>query len=75
MIKIKVYTKEDEKYYSNGIELRHLRPRRYMCGYSFDEIMKYVKEELYWEDIKEENVVEFEIYNKEEHWIQPIKRK
>ena len=74
MTKIKVYTKEDMEYGSTGTELRMLRPRTYMTSYSFEQLMKYTKEELYWADIKEEDVVGFTIYNKEQHWVQNIER-
>lgn len=74
MIKIKVFTKEDVEGCYDGTILEHLRPRRYMNGYSFEQLMKYAKEELYWADIKEEDVVGFEIFNKEEHWTNYIER-
>lgn len=74
MIQIKVYTKEDLNGGYNGTIIRHKRPRAYMCAYSFKQLMKYVKEELYREDIKEEDVEEFEIFNKNEHWTNCIKR-
>lgn len=74
MIKIKVFTKEDVEGGYDGTLLTHLRPRRYMTGYSFEQLMKYAKEELYWQDIKEEDVVGFEIFNKEEHWTQYIEK-
>ena len=74
MIKIKVFTKEDVDGGYDGTELSHLRPRRYMTGYTFEELMKYACEELYWQDIKEEDVVGFEIFDKKEHWTQYIER-
>ena len=37
-------------------ELRNLKPRLYMSGYSKKEIFKYISNELYWEDIKPELV-------------------
>ena len=64
MIKIRVYTKEDQEGGYNGTELRNLRPRRYMNGWSFEQLLKYIKEELYWEDIREEDVMTIEIYEK-----------
>lgn len=74
MIQIKVYTKEDIEECYDGTLLRYKRPRRYMTSYSFEQLMKYVKEELYWYDIKEEDVVAFEIFNKDEHWTEYIER-
>lgn len=74
MTKIKVYTKEDREYGSDGTELRMLKPRNYMTSYSFEQLMKYTKEELYWNDIEESDVIGFAIYNKEQHWIQNIER-
>ena len=74
MIQIKVYTQEDREQLTTGTTLRNLRPRRYMCGYTFEQLLKYTKEELYWEDIKEEDVVSFEIFDKENHWLQPIEK-
>lgn len=69
MLKVKIWTTDGAH-----IELRHLRPRRYMCGYSFERMMKYIKEELYWEDIEENDVSVIEIENEREHWIQTFRR-
>ena len=64
----------DEDGESVKTTLRNLKPRRYMCSWSFDRVMKYAKEELYWEDIKEEDVIAFEIENKKEQWCNGIPR-
>ena len=74
MTQIRVFTKEDVDGGYNGTELRYLRPRRYMTGYSFEQLVKYTREELEWADIKEEDVVGFEIYNKKEQWTDYIGR-
>ena len=74
MTQIKVFTREDVNGGYDGTLLRHLKPRSYMNGYSFKQLMKYAKEELYWEDIKEEDVVGFEIFNKYEHWTNYIEK-
>ena len=74
MIQIKVYTKEHVENGYDGTLLNHLRPRRYMCGYTFKQLMKYAHDELYWADIKEEDVVGFEIFDKKEHWTDYIER-
>lgn len=68
MIQIRVITKEDVEGGYKGTILRNLKPRRYMTSYTFQELMKYVKEELYWEDIQEDDVVEFEIFDKKGQW-------
>lgn len=72
MIQIKVFTKEDTENGYDGTLLTHLKPRSYMCGYSFEQLLKYAREELYWADIKEEEITGFEIFNKREHWVQYI---
>lgn len=72
MTQIRVFTKEDHDGGYQGTILNHLRPRAYMTAYSFDQLVKYAKEELYWADINEEDVVEFEIFNKSEHWTTSI---
>ena len=70
MLKVKVsYVDENGQSVYNH-ELRNLRPRRYMCGWSFDRMMKYIKEELYWDDIKEDSVTSITIENEREHWVQ-----
>ena len=74
MIRLKVFTREDVDGGYDGTILNHLRPRAYMTSYSFNEMMKYAKEELEWAGIKEEDVVEFEIYNKEQHWTDYVSR-
>ena len=74
MIQIKVYTKEDIEGGYRGTLLPLLRPRMYMLGYSFDQLMKYTKEELYWADIEEDEVMGFEIFNEREQWTNYIER-
>ena len=69
MLKVKIWTTEGAHE-----ELRYLRPRRYMCGWSFERMMKYIKEELEWEDIPQESVDVIEIHNEREHWIQTFPR-
>ena len=73
MLKIRVITKEDIDGGFRGTELRNLKPRRYMTGWTFEQMVKYTKEELYWEDIKEEDVAYFEICQKGQ-WTQIIGR-
>lgn len=74
MNQIKVFTKEDLEGGYDGTILTHLRPRGYMTGYTFKQLLKYAREELYWADIKEEEITGFEIFNKEEHWTTYIER-
>lgn len=73
MLKIKVIWK-DENNDINFDELNHLRPRMYMCGWSFEQMIKYTKEELYWKDIDVESVSSFEIVCEKEHWVQSINK-
>lgn len=73
MIKVRVWYK-DENGESGLRELRNLKPRRYMCGWDFERCMKYISEELYWEDIKPEQVEVIEFQNEKEQWLQVIKR-
>lgn len=72
MIQIKVFTKEDTENGYDGTVLTHLKPRLYMCGYSFEQLLKYARKELYWADIKEEEITGFEIFNKREQWVEYI---
>ena len=74
MNQIKVFTKEDLEGGYDGTILTHLRPRSYMTGYTFKQLLKYAREELYWADIKEDEITGFEIFNKEEHWTNYIER-
>lgn len=74
MTQVKVFTKEDSEFGYNGTILTHLRPRRNHTSYSFQDMMKYAKEELFWADISEEEVVGFEIFNKSEHWTTYIEK-
>lgn len=73
-VKIRVFTKEDVENGYNGTELGNLHPRRNMTDYSFDKLMKYAKEELYWSHIKQEDVAAFEIYCRREHWSKYISK-
>ena len=70
MLKIKVWVKENQESYPQ--ELRNLRPRRYMCGWNFERLLKYVEDELYWLDIDEDNIEEIVIYDEKEQWQQII---
>lgn len=73
MIKIRFWYKDENG--ENGLrELRNLKPRRYMCGWDFNRCLKYIKEELYWADIKEEQVTCIEFYSENEQWLQCIER-
>nr|DAE44656.1 MAG TPA: hypothetical protein [Caudoviricetes sp.] len=65
------------KIWYNGNEhkqLRCLKPRRYMCGWDFERLLKYIKEELYWEDIDSESIEVIEICNDSEHWYQAVSK-
>jgi hypothetical protein len=75
MLKIKVWYNDREYNEVCVRELRNLRPRRYMCGWSFEQLIKYIKEELYWNDIQVEDVREIVIKNEREQWMQNIARK
>ena len=69
---ISVWTKENENFYKK--ELRNLRPRYAMLGYSFERLLKYISEELYWEGIAEDSVTDICIACKEQHWENTIRR-
>ena len=70
MLKIKVWVKENQESYSQ--ELRNLRPRRYMCSWDFERLLKYVEDELYWLDIDKDGIEEIVIYDEKEQWQQII---
>ena len=65
MLKMYVLLKDKENkkqvYYE---ELRHLRPRIYMISWNYEKILKYAKEEIYWNDIEEKNILSFMIEGK-----------
>lgn len=67
MIKVYAWTKDNEK-----VEFNLLKPRRYMCGWTFERAMKYIEEELYWQDVPQEDIDVIVFENKEEHWFQSI---
>lgn len=68
-MKLNIWTKELQK-----ITLSNLKPRKYMLDWDFERRMNYIKEELYWEDIKEEDVEVIEIANEKSHWISSTAR-
>lgn len=68
-MKLNIWTKELQK-----ITLSNLKPRKYMLDWDFERRMKYIKEELYWEDISEEDVEVIEIANEKSHWISSTAR-
>ena len=69
---ISVWTKENENFYKK--ELRNLKPRYSMLGYSFERLLKYISEELYWEGITEDSVTTICIACKEQQWENRIPR-
>ena len=64
MNQIQVYV--EDSYYPTIIP--HKRPTLAHCGYTFSQLIKYIKEELYWLDINEEDITTIEIFNKKQHW-------
>lgn len=75
MLKIRVYYTDYETGQEHcRTELRYLKPRRYMCAWSFEQLLKYISKELYWEDIKKDLVSEIHIVCEKEHWVQTVKR-
>ena len=76
MIKLYVITKTfDERglEFYRHYEIHYKRPRRYMCGWNFEQMMKYAKSEIEWLDIDDnEEIVGFELTNKDEYWTQSI---
>ena len=66
------YKDEDGDFYKR--ELRNLKPRNYMLGYSFERLLKYISNELYWKDIPEESVTSIHIACKEQWWEKAIER-
>lgn len=70
MIKLKVWNYEDGRPYLS--DLNYLRPRRYMCGWDFDRIYKYAKNELEWSEIELKNIAAFVFKNESEHWEQSV---
>lgn len=69
------YDDKENREFNIRKELRGLKPRLYMCGWSFKKMLKYIKEALYWMEIKPEQVDFIEIVNEKEHWLQPIRKK
>ena len=59
------YIQNNSTYYR---DLIHLRPRRYMCGWSFDKLLKYISNELEWEDVEKDSVKVITFINEKEHW-------
>lgn len=75
MIKIVVWY-WDEQYKENcRVELRNLKPRRYMMGWDKERLFKYIEEELYWNDIKPESVTCIEFKNEKEQWLDVVWQK
>lgn len=74
MIKIKVWYKDENEEVSALRVLKNLKPRRYMLGWDFEKLLKYIEKELYWEQIEKETIKEIVIYNEKEQWQQNIRR-
>ena len=70
MKQIQIYTKDS--YYPTIIP--HKRPNCSHLGKDFNELLKYIKEELYWLDIDEKDVTTIEIFDKKEQWCNYYER-
>ena len=65
------YIENNSTYYHY---LRHLKPRCYMCGWSFDKLLKYISNELELEDIEKDSVEAISFIDEKEHWQCSIER-
>lgn len=70
MIKIIAITNDERE-----IEIENKKPRYYMTSWDFKRLLKYVEDELYWEEIKKDEVKTIMLYNKEEQWEYGVDRK
>lgn len=72
MIKLRVWIKDEPV---NGfVELDYLRPRRYMCGYSFDQVYTYARHQIENYGLNRDQIIGFEFYNEREHWFELVKK-
>lgn len=65
------FVENNSTYYRN---LRHLKPRCYMCRWSFDKLLKYISNELEWENIEKDSVKVISFINEKEHWQCSIRK-
>ena len=70
MNQIQIYTKDS--HYPSVVQ--HKRPTLSHLGKSFDELVKYISDELYWMDVNPEDITCIEIFNKKEHWCNYFER-
>ena len=70
MTKVYAWTKDNRK-----VEIRHKRPQRYMNGWDFKRALKYIEEELYWNDLEKDEIEVITFENEDEHWVQNIAKK
>ena len=68
-MKLNIWTKDLQR-----ITLSNLKPRMYMLDWDFQRRMAYIKKELYWEDINEEDVEVIESANEKSHWLSSTAR-
>lgn len=54
------------------IEINHKSPRSYMMNWSFEKLLKYIKEECYWQDININSITAIQFYKNDEHWVYSI---
>ena len=66
MLKVVVWY-EDEGEMVNE-EVRNLKPRTYMTGWSFEKMIKYIKEECSWQGIDVTKIEEIILHNEREQW-------
>lgn len=66
MLKVNVYYEEEGEIIKE--EVRNLRPRTYMTGWSFEKMVKYIKEECSWQGINVNKIEEIVLQNEREQW-------
>jgi hypothetical protein len=73
MLRLNVWY-HDENGDNIKVNLKYLKPRRYMCSWTFERVLKYAREELEWNDINEKDVDAFELEDTKNQWSNGIPR-
>lgn len=72
MLQVFIYVQEEG--YVGKMQLSRLRPRSYMTSWSFERLLKYVKEECYWNEVDLKDITAISIRDPKQHWENCINR-
>ena len=73
-MKIKINYYDNDYQEMTTLTLNNLKPRRYMTSWTWEQLIDYMQEELYFNGIEPNSIDEIIIFSKSEQWQEVIAR-